>query len=408
MRFWLTLFLFCTATTSLLAHASDEANISFTFKDETKGKLSCEAILSQATVRNYTRIVKYTPNAPKGSLVIDKKALTSFLKGNFELKVDGITVPPVLDGCMLKNDLNNRQLLVYMHYPMPVVPKTIELTALQSELLENMTSFNNSAAMRELNEIYGTSILDDNLQPAEISCRFFVGAKVQTFMLTEQERGFTWHAPRELVKKPVAQVQPDPINPQTAYLLIAGIGISVLIILTVTGKPHGKSRKAVLTLLFLSSVSSGVYGLAGKSQRLPETQHALDIFTKLHANIYRSFEYRNESDIYDSLSQSVNGPILDTIYQDIYSGLVLADEGGAVCSIDKVDVLSKQFVKPQKATKELSFQVKCNWKVHGLVTHWGHDHKRINQYEALYTVTSVDNEWKITDSQLTSQKRVDK
>jgi hypothetical protein len=48
----------------------------------------------------------------------------------------------------------------------------------------------------------------------------------------------------------------------------------------------------------------------------------------------------------------------------------------------------------------------CNWRVLGLVEHWGHVHRRINEYSAIYTLTPFGNQWKISGVEMTDQKRI--
>ena len=58
-----------------------------------------------------------------------------------------------------------------------------------------------------------------------------------------------------------------------------------------------------------------------------DAEQALAVFRPLHANIYRAFDYDTESDVYDALERVVEGKLLDRLYDEIYTDLVLADDG---------------------------------------------------------------------------------
>src|SRR5262249_50058723 len=72
------------------------------------------------------------------------------------------------------------------------------------------------------------------------------------------------------------------------------------------------------------------------SQQIPDESTALAIFQALHSNIYRAFDYTREQEIYNALARSVDGPMLDTLYNQVYSSLVLYEEGGAVSRVKSV------------------------------------------------------------------------
>jgi hypothetical protein len=53
------------------------------------------------------------------------------------------------------------------------------------------------------------------------------------------------------------------------------------------------------------------------------------------------------------------------------------------------------------------FGVKARWQVHGQITHAGHTHVRVNEYQAEYTVTLTEAGWRIATVEVTAQKRLD-
>ncbi len=131
----------------------------------------------------------------------------------------------------------------------------------------------------------------------------------------------------------------------------------------------------------------------------PET--ATTVFDSLLKNIYRAFDFRNESDVYDVLAQSVDGRLLDSVYKEVQSGLVSAEQNGAIAKIKSVEVLESELVSKAKTTGD-SFEVRGNWRVEGMVYHWGHVHDTSNIFEAIYTVAPRDGFWKIIKTELLS------
>jgi len=139
---------------------------------------------------------------------------------------------------------------------------------------------------------------------------------------------------------------------------------------------------------------------------IPALAEALEIFSTLHRNIYRAFDYSKEGEIYDTLARSVDGRLLRWVYNEIHQSLILRSEGGAVCQIQAVEIL--QSFLPDTKNEDLEegmFRIVCRWKVRGVVEHWGHVHSRTNIYEAEFAVAPVQGAWKIIDVQILDQQR---
>lgn len=56
---------------------------------------------------------------------------------------------------------------------------------------------------------------------------------------------------------------------------------------------------------------------------------------------------------------------------------------------------------------ETGFVAICSWKVSGSVLHWGHVHRRANQYSARFIVKAVGESWKIADLEVLKEIRID-
>ena len=116
-------------------------------------------------------------------------------------------------------------------------------------------------------------------------------------------------------------------------------------------------------------------------------------------NIYRAYDYRDQSDVYDSLEYSVTGELLEELFLQVQNGLRMQEQGGAIASVREVRIVS---IKPEKDGALL-----CTWNVTGSVEHWGHIHTRENQYSARITLdTSATGKGRISGFEVTDEKRV--
>jgi hypothetical protein len=122
-------------------------------------------------------------------------------------------------------------------------------------------------------------------------------------------------------------------------------------------------------------------------------------------NIYRSFDFREEEDVYDRLATSVSGDLLSEIYLQNRKSLVVTQAGGARARVKTVEILGVEVNQPDDRPLGLMFHAR--WTATGTVGHWGHIHMRKNQYEANITVEPVDEAWKITGLELLEEKRID-
>ncbi len=138
------------------------------------------------------------------------------------------------------------------------------------------------------------------------------------------------------------------------------------------------------------------------------TSQAQVVFAKLHENIYRAFDYRDESRIYDTLAVSVAGPLLRDLYLQIRGGLEMQEQGGAVSRVRKVEMIEGEKVDlpSSPGSKGHGFGYHCRWTVEGTVEHWGHVHARTNAYEAVFRVEPRDGVWKITDMEVLNEERL--
>ena len=163
----------------------------------------------------------------------------------------------------------------------------------------------------------------------------------------------------------------------------------------------GRKARFFLIIVLLGSVSGATIALS-RVIAVSQEQADTTVSALLH-NIYRSFDFRDESTVYDLLEQSVTGDLLTEVYLETRKGLELASQGGARVKVKTVDLLQ---VEPEPLPGEPGFLAHCQWNVMGSVGHWGHIHQRTNQYEAELTIQPTDGVWKITSLELLQEERV--
>ena len=133
---------------------------------------------------------------------------------------------------------------------------------------------------------------------------------------------------------------------------------------------------------------------------------AKQVFAQLHKNMFRAFDYHNESDVYDALAKSVDGELLRKLYLDIKLTLEMKEQGGARSHVNEVNLqegaksrLTAAAASEVAFEEKIGFGYRCKWDLVGTIEHWGHIHERLNKYDAEFTVQLRDDAWKITSMQ---------
>ncbi|MEO0481471.1 MAG: hypothetical protein AAF196_18525 [Planctomycetota bacterium] len=234
--------------------------------------------------------------------------------------------------------------------------------------------------------------------------------------LTEDEPEYVWHDIGESLADRFAAV-PGPPEVERIEVPLLSCG---LLLLGGLGSLFGLLRRSARrpawivggVLLIAGTLTTDIvrvefeHPLGGGAQ-LPSEEEAMAVFEPLHSNIYRAFDYVDDSEIYDALAASVEGPLLDDLYNSIFRGLILQEEGGAVCRVDEVRPLESRVESIGLLEDEVvGFTVWLRWQVAGSVSHWGHSHSRTNQYEARYTVAESGAGWRIRGNDVLAQKVV--
>lgn len=127
------------------------------------------------------------------------------------------------------------------------------------------------------------------------------------------------------------------------------------------------------------------------------------ILSPLLRNVYRAFDFRTESDIYDTLARSVNGELLRKLYLETLQALTLEGREGTRVTISE---FSAEIMELKENPTGTGFIAECQWTALGTVGHWGHSHTRVNRYTAEVTVSPVKGEWKIVSLEVREARRI--
>ena len=134
-------------------------------------------------------------------------------------------------------------------------------------------------------------------------------------------------------------------------------------------------------------------------------KEATVIVSGLLKNVYRAFDFRNESDVYDKLALSVEGDLLADMYLQNRKSFAVKKAGGAQAKVKEVEILAAHGERLKDHPR--AFAITSQWTAMGTVGHWGHVHVRKNKYDAAITVEPVNGAWKIIGMELFNETRVD-
>ncbi len=239
-------------------------------------------------------------------------------------------------------------------------------------------------------------------------------SKTEKFVFSRFRRQFRWSNPDQS-KLPALKAVPCPVSPPPLLLpwlsLVSLIGIIIFIVLLAMNKLKriGLAALMVLTVVTLSAWSAVRVEFTNPFASIPEVtdEQADAVIMALHKNIYRAFDYRDESDIYDALAHSVGGDLLSQLYLIIHQNRLMAEQGGAVSRIQEVNILHGQKERVFRTDEnQAAFSYRARWTVLGTVEHWGHIHERAHEYEARFEVQAQSDAWRITDFEVLDEKRL--
>jgi hypothetical protein len=255
--------------------------------------------------------------------------------------------------------------------------------------------------------------------PLEIAVEWTADGLRSQHAFTRDEPGFTWRRPSGGVDARLERV-PEPPAPQPLFPAWATLSVVVFIVGFGAAAVARRAPRAALGSGLLAAAVVIVLRPAGPAflafgTRAPDELPAAEAtatFEALQANLYRAFDYEDESAVYDALARSVSGGLLEETYLGVRRALVMEEEGGAMSRVVAVrpietDILSQGEIALDDGRRVPAFKVEATWQVDGRVTHWGHSHDRTNEYDGRFTVAAEQGGWRIHDAEITRQERVD-
>jgi hypothetical protein len=309
--------------------------------------------------------------------------------------VDGIPIRPVLEGFTYwpPREVNDNipYVLIDLYYGTKGRPREIRFAWVEWEVFDEW--------------------LVEQI-PLVVEVTFDAEAAVAALRRKEPE--YVWHAPLAPAEPARRTLRPPPPPELIEIPMVSFVAFGILAIALPLLWWRRASRGTVLaTGGVLLAVTAAFWGTARHPVRppwepayqRPDAEQAAYIFTSLHRNIYRAFDYDSESDIYDALAESLDPGLIDRVFGEVYESLILRDEGGARCKVKSVKVVDAQVEFP-KSPDVLSFSVSAKWRVQGMVDHWGHQHLRTNEYRARYELIGDGDRWRIADVEILRQRRL--
>lgn len=231
----------------------------------------------------------------------------------------------------------------------------------------------------------------------------------QTMTLTAEEPVLEWQ--NNLSEDPIPVVNAVAIEPLEIPVPLLTVPLLILSIVLLISGLRGKqsatrfalARVVLAVGLVVAPIAETAVALPSSLGSVPSTGEARRILAGVLPNVYRAFEFREESDAYDRLAVSVTGDTLSEIYLEHRRSLEMEERGGARARVETVEVPEVREVLP---AENGGFVADAVWVVGGTVTHFGHRHFRQNRYDARVKLLPVDNTWKIHTIELFDEERI--
>ena len=330
-----------------------------------------------------------------------------FAKAN-PVEIDGIVVKPVIS----RLDFYG---LDFRDFAKPAEKKRVSTANARVGIILTYSTKGTPDKVKVTWDMFNRSVWS-----VESVCFAFEQSSKPVFSKLERSSVFEWTNPGRKVSLDVNPVAVT-LQPRSLWSipLISVVGFVLCFTVTLNLFRKSQSRRNTLILivvLFVASLLCWPFSritFANPLEAIPQipAEKAEAVFKTLHKNIYRSFDYHTESDVYDALAKSADGSFLETLYRQINQSLKMQEQGGAVARVtdvqwEAVEPETELSPENQRMHDERSFAVKTTWTVAGTVEHWGHIHTRTNQYQAIFYLEPVDDAWKLTGMNLLDEQRL--
>ncbi len=307
---------------------------------------------------------------------------------NPSLKATGVSMHSGIEGACM----------VLIEYAMPKTSRQIQFQWTSKTLWMSMG--------KQIGKQIGSNKMNTAASSKIMPAVLVDGDALQPFRLTIQEPEFVWHRPAQIKSQKAQIIESPKAVPIPLKIPIVSIVIFIVLILLLGFKTSFSKWPVILSALILIPSFWFYRPIALKGFEIqPSDEVLIEVFKVLHQGIYQAFQAKGESEIYDHLAQNVSGALLDQIYQSTYQGLILKEEGNAKSMIKEVKYLDLKIDHHLAQKSNHRSVVHVVWQIFGEVNHWGHQHHRVNQYEANYEIEHQIDGWKIVAVHLIEQKR---
>lgn len=333
-------------------------------------------------------------------------ALVDYFKEHNRVRIDGVAVTPVVRGFeVAEPDLSL----------LPLFPRMGVRALIKLRLVLEYTAKTRPGKVAMKWGAYPPDIVlatPDGVPPVTVQAQLLADGTDRVIRFRQEEPEYVWHrdaaaAAARFLPVPQAAAAATVSVPLLSVALLVGLLACVIVPRLRRALPILGPVVVVAAVLSWDTARIEIATPAGS--QLPSEQEALAIFQPLHANIYRAFDYTSESEIYDALARSVEGSLLDALYNQIYRSLIMQEEGGAVSRVKEVTPIRTEVreIGLLPPGGRPGFRVRARWRVLGVVHHWGHSHARTNEYEAEYAVALAEPGWRIAGHRVLESIRVE-
>jgi hypothetical protein len=324
-----------------------------------------------------------------------KQQLGVYILSHTQLQIDAQVASPTLERIDLmtlastgvelrstpvREDLQQAHIGVVISYLTTAMPNTVTL---------------NWAPFPPWTSVIATTVIDPESSRSE--------------QLTAQDAMLRWD--NQLAQAPVPTI--DAVTVEPPHVPVPLLSLLVLVAAVIPGIAalrgwHPTVALACVRVLFagalvVAPLATTVIALPQQMWVKPTAEQARRILTALLPAVYRAFEFRQESAVYDRLAVSVDASLLTQIYLEHRHVLDMAERGGAQGRVEAVDVAQ---VGAVESTDSNGFRVQVSWTIAGSVVHFGHRHYRKNQYQAWITIVAIDGVWKLRRLDIIDEQRL--
>jgi len=244
---------------------------------------------------------------------------------------------------------------------------------------------------------------------AEIPATVTDPESTRSVLLNPREPDLRWD--NELAEDPVPRVSTTAVDPTDLIIplwsllpLTAAFGFAVAALRRrQAALSFAFARVLLVVVVLLGPLGNWAVALPASVGSTPSASQAKRILARVLPNIYRAFEFREESAVFDRLSMAVTGEVLTEIYLEHRKVLEMEERGGARARVEAVEVINVDSIEPDSPS---GFSARVIWTVGGTVTHFGHRHFRQNRYDARVSLVPDNDIWKIRGIEVFDEERV--